>query len=183
MKHLIILSLFFFGAACSSVSADEHPPLFPFTVEPLIAKGSAADASPVLVAPAGIYGFLRCENGRFVHNGGVFRVYAANFSGDANFPTKEYADQTAKRLAALGFNCVRFHWMDGYAIWGKNPTSLRKIDAEQLDKLDYAIAALKKEGIYTNLNLHVARWLDDRDGFPHKDKRPTYDKGLDNFMP
>lgn len=184
MNRLGLLALFFWGCSLggNELCANE-PPLFPFVVGGQLTAGSAVDASPHLDAPAGKHGFIRCEKGRFVHDGGAFRVYGTNFSGDANFPSKEYADKTADRLAALGINCVRFHWMDGYAIWGKNAKTLRKIDPDQLDKLDYAIAALKKRGIYTNLNLHVARWLDDRDGFPHKDKRPTYDKGLDNFEP
>jgi hypothetical protein len=182
-----IFTVFLFFGSTVLTTAEEFPPLFPFNVDYQLEKGSAVDASPLLAAPAGKHGFIRCGTGnfagRFVHNGGEFKIYGTNFSGNANFPSKEYADKTAERLASLGINCVRFHWMDGYAIWGNSPKSLRKIDPDQLDKLDYAIAALKKRGIYTNLNLHVSRWLDDRDGFPHKDKRPDYDKGLDNFEP
>ncbi|MCL2744132.1 MAG: carbohydrate binding domain-containing protein, partial [Planctomycetaceae bacterium] len=54
-------------------------------------------------------------------------------------------------------------------------------DPEQLDKLDYLIAALKKHGVYVNLNLHVIRELDERDGFPPNVNRPLHDKGLDHF--
>jgi hypothetical protein len=163
--------------------AEELPPLFPFVTEYSLAQGGPADVSALLDAPAGKHGFIRCENGRFVHNAGEFRVWGTNLSGDSNFPENAYADAMAARLAALGINCVRLHWMDGYALWGPNPATLRKIDPAQFDKLDYLVAALKKRGIYVNLNLHVARWLDDRDGFLHKDKRPKYDKGLDNFEP
>ena len=55
--------------------------------------------------------------------------------------------------------------------------------AAQLDRFDYMIATFKKRGIYVNINLHVARKWDERDGFPEQAGRPGMDKGLDNFEP
>ncbi len=172
-----------FWLFCSFAAAEEFAPLFPFVVS-YDAPKNAVNVSSLLDAPAGKHGFVRVKDGKFVTDQGEIRFWATNLSGGANFPEKESADRLADRLARFGFNCVRLHWMDGgNYFWGKDAKSLRKIDPATLDKLDYLVAALKKRGIYVNVNLHVARWMDDRDGFPHRDKRPKYDKGLDNFEP
>ncbi|MDR2117232.1 MAG: cellulase family glycosylhydrolase [Planctomycetaceae bacterium] len=186
MKKSICLTLFvctfmlyFVSAAVVAVADNE---LFPFAISFDTPK-DGINMSSLLDAPAGKYGFVRVQGDKFVTDNGEIRFWATNLSGRANFPEKDTAEKLADRLAQFGFNCVRLHHMDSWAIWGDKPKSQRKIDPVMLDKLDYLIAALKKRGIYVNINLHVGRWLDDRDGFPHKDKRPKYDKGLDNFEP
>ncbi len=63
----------------------------------------------------------------------------------------------------------------------EDPTTRRNLDPAMLDRLDYMIAAFKKRGIYVNVNLHVARHLDARDGFV--DEGPGMNKGVDNFIP
>ena len=177
------ISFLLVSLCCSFVTAEELASLFPFVV-PYDVPVNAVTMSSLLDAPAGKHGFVRVQGEKFVTDAGAIRFWATNLSGEANFPDQEHADRLAERLARFGFNCVRLHWMDGNGIiFGQNVKSLRKLHPEQLDKLHYLVAALKKRGIYVNVNLHVARWLDDRDGFPHRDKRPTYDKGLDNFEP
>jgi len=54
-------------------------------------------------------------------------------------------------------------------------------DPKQMDRLDYMISRFKEHGIYVDINLHVARKYDMRDGFSGIDQRPTLDKGFDNF--
>ncbi|MCL2745298.1 MAG: carbohydrate binding domain-containing protein, partial [Planctomycetaceae bacterium] len=67
-------------------------------------------------------------------------------------------------------------------IWGTGSIKTKMtLDKDQLDKLDYFVAALKKRGIYVNVNLHVSRSLDERDGFPPDVNRPSHDKGIDNY--
>jgi hypothetical protein len=56
----------------------------------------------------------------------------------------------------------------------------RTLDPEALDRLDYFIAALKKNGIYANLNLHVGNQYP---GMPKWEGAPSYFKGVDNFYP
>lgn len=68
-----------------------------------------------------------------------------------------------------------------HGIIANDPKTKRNLDPAQLDRLDYLIAALKRNGIYVDINLHVARDLDDRDGFTGN--HPWADKGLDNFEP
>ena len=57
---------------------------------------------------------------------------------------REWADRLVERLAADGFNAVRFHHQDG--------TYTRP---KRRDRLDYFIAALKKRGIYITTDLYV----------------------------
>ena len=162
---------------------EEFTPLFPFVVS-YDAPDNIVNISSWNDAPAGKHGIIRVEDGKFVHDNGRFLVWGTNLCFSANFPEKEQAEKLAARLARFGFNCVRLHHMDRNDIFGgSNARSLLTIDPEQLDKLDYLIYQLKKHGIYVNINLHVSRKFDDRDGFPHAAERPDYDKGLDNFYP
>ena len=176
--------------------ADDFPPLFPFLIS-YDGPGNVSSVAHLLDAPAGKHGFIRVENGRFVNNKGPVRLHATNLTGPANFPTHEASDKLAARLARFGINCVRLHLFDSeeYAsnfpkplertacIFGDDPKSLRPLDPGQVDRQDYLIAALKKRGIYVNINLHCARKMDERDGFSGKDLRPPADNGLNNFEP
>ena len=132
----------------------------------------------LLDAPAGKNGFIRVENGRFADNKGPVRLHATNLTGPANFPTHADADKLAVRLARFGINCVRLHYFDAQygnfitktetGIFGNDdalpkafstdPTAPLHLVPEQVDRQDYLIAALKKCGIYVNINLHVARF-------------------------
>ena len=170
---LCVLSLF------SVATAGE---LFPFVVS-YDAPENATNISSWLEAPAGKHGFVRVQDGRFVTDAGRIKFWGTNTCFAANFLTHEQADAMAARMARFGINCVRLHHMDSRDIWGGNKAKTQMtLDESQMDKLDYFIAALKKRGIYVNLNLHVSRTLDQRDGFPKVTKeRSKYDKGNDNF--
>jgi hypothetical protein len=129
---------------------------------------AAVDHSHWLTAPAGQDGFIRVEGNRLVApNGKRFRIWGVNICAGDCFPSHEDADRLAADLARLGFNCVRFHHMD--ATWGRNifdPSrdDTRQLDSESMDRLDYLVAALKKRGIYSNLNLNVSRHFKAGDG-------------------
>jgi hypothetical protein len=194
MRCRFALLAFLVTAICLPVAfaAEDFPPLFPFLIS-YDAQDNASSMSHLLNAPAGKHGFIRAENGRFVDDAGPVRLNATNLTGPANFPTHEQADCVAARLARFGINCVRLHYMDGKyknfiqsekpCITTDEPTTQRNLDPGQIDKLDYLIAALKKRGIYVDMNLHVARGWDERDGFAVAPGKPGMDKGLDNFEP
>ncbi len=160
-------------------SAEED--LFPFviTYEP---RQGITDLSGWLERPAGKHGYVRAEDGRLVTDAGPIRFWATNLCFEACFPSRTEAERLAARLASFGINGVRLHHMDSHSIWGDSPNKLT-IDPKKLDRLDYLIHQLKQHGIYTNLNLHVSRWFGDAEGFPAREQRPHYDKGLDNFEP
>jgi len=165
------------GFALSAGAADEGSPLFPFLIS-YDAPDNASSMAHLLDAPAGRHGFVRAEGGHFVNDAGRVRLHATNFTGPANFPTHKQADKVAARLARFGINCVRLHYFDAQygnfmiqdetGIFG-NATNLPKafaadpsvftpLDPAMVDRQDYLIAALKKRGIYVNINLHIARF-------------------------
>ena len=106
--------------------------------------------------PAGKHGFLKVNGTEFAfEDGTTARFWGVNFNGGGNFPDHEHAEKTAKRLAKIGVNLVRFHQID--AEWntpnifaftkGKRVTK-GEIDPVSLERLDYLIYCLKKEGVY-----------------------------------
>ena len=180
MKRLICaISLFVLGYWPLPLRAENE--LFPFVIS-FDAPKNVTNISHKLDAPAGKNGFVRVEGGHFVTDAGRIQFWGTNTCFAANFLTHEQADRVADRLARFGINCVRLHHLDARDIWGKNFNRTKmEFDPEQLDRLDYYVAALKKRGIYVNINLHVSRSLDERDGFPKDENRPSHDKGIDNF--
>jgi hypothetical protein len=180
----VILGLLLLGV-CGPSGAADHQPLFPFVVSYETAD-NVTNISAWLERPAGKEGFVRVVDGRLAIVGPQgsrpIRFWATNLCFEGCFPSQQQAERLAARLARLGINCVRMHHMDNYSIWGRSPNKTI-IDPEKLDRLDYLIYQLKQHGIYTNINLHVSRWLDEKEGFPHRQQRPNYDKGLNNFEP
>ena len=123
--------------------------------------------------PAGKHGFVHADGDdlRF-EDGTLARFWGVNINGSANFPEKDYADKFASRLAQAGVNLVRFHQLD--AEWAthnifqfrKNQrlTTTRILDPESLDRLDYLVYALKKQGIYLYMDLMTYRKFKTADG-------------------
>lgn len=117
---------------------------------------------------------IEARGGHFYEAGTGKRVrfWATNFGAGEAFPDKASADAVAARLAKYGVNLVRLHHLDnpwaiasGGSIWDRNQQK-KVIDPAQLDKLHYLIAALAKNGVYTNLNLKVSKQLSAADGAP-----------------
>lgn len=191
-RFLILLATA--SQALAETAGTDAP--FPFVIPglELPSSGSPVDLSWLNSSPAGKGGFVRVKDGHFVDgDGNRLRLLATNFTFGSAFPDHELADKLAARLASLGINGVRIHHADNQTaprgIW-KNGTPRRdEFDPGQLDRLDYFIAALKRCGIYTNLNLHVSRnyWEgeDFRDGLAdsreRQDKLPKYGKGIDKI--
>jgi len=117
-------------------------------------------SSYILDPPAGKHGFVIVKNGKFYFEDGTpAKFWGFNLVFGACFPNHQQAEEIAKFLAYLGVNLVRLHsmdrWLEPDGIWDKkDPT---RISPVQLDKLDYFIYCLKKEGIYIDLNLLVTR--------------------------
>ena len=177
LTRLSLLLVFCLVLSVQARSAE----LFPFVIS-YDAPDNVTNVSAWLHRPAGKHGFVRAKDGHFVTDAGPIRFWATNFCFDACFPEKETAERVAARLARFGVNCVRMHHMDSRSIWGDSPNKTI-IDPKRLERLDYLIHQLKLHGVYTDINLHVSRWLGDKEGFPHQQQRPNYDKGLGNFEP
>ncbi len=168
---------------------------FPFSIP---YDGPAAGSAPAeLAAPQAPADRAVTINGeRFQPAGGgrSIRFWGTNLTFGAALPPHDVADRMARRLATLGIDCVRFHHMDmaGFprGLWDKpgawGDYKHGALSAEALDRLDYLIAQLKKNGVYADLNLHVSRSFSPQDGFPAVgpgESVPKYGKGIDNFFP
>lgn len=148
-------------------SIQREPELVPFPVQWKASQPGPADLSSLLDAPAGRQGFIAVRGGHLVRpDGSRFRIWGINITGAATLPKRANADILADGLARRGINCVRLHMLDGR--WGglfpKDAKNTLSLDPQQLDRLDYFVAALKKRGIYINLNLNVARTYRPGDG-------------------
>lgn len=163
----------------------EFAELFPFKIE----KGAPENITNVQTwgAPwqdAGTGPVLSIHDSAFFKGDAPFYFMGTNTCFGANFCDKESAERLAATLARFGVRVVRLHHMDSRDIWGKNfERTKTEIDPEQLDRLDYLIAQFEKRGVYVNINLHVSRYLDERDGFENSDGYHRQCKGVDNFEP
>ena len=124
-------------------------------------------------APAGKRGFLKAVGDHFEFEDGTeARFWGTNFNSGLCFPSHAYAEQVAERLAKYGCNMVRFHQMDSE--WatpnifqftkGQRQANSSAPDPESLDRLDYLISCLKKNGIYVYLDLLTYRKFKSGDG-------------------
>ncbi|OGV41130.1 MAG: hypothetical protein A2X48_12280 [Lentisphaerae bacterium GWF2_49_21] len=133
----------------------------PFEFSKDVVKGSALDFSFILDTPAGKYGMLKVADGKLVfenRTGVPARFYGVNLCFTANYLDKETSDKLADRLAACGYNTVRFHHFDN-ELAAKNKNTTTELDPESLDKLEYLFSALKKRGLYITIDLYISRRL------------------------
>ena len=186
--HIITAALLMVGA-----SSSEAGGMFPFVMPGLEPNRGITDLAWLNDGPAGKDGFVRVKDGHFVDGRGErIRFLGTNFTAASAFPDHQTADKLAARLASLGINAVRFHHLDNRSapngLWKAGALKKDQFDPGQLDRLDYFVAALKKHGIYVNLNLHVSRRYWEGAIFPDgltPDERearlPKFGKGLDNI--
>jgi hypothetical protein len=162
-------------------------------VLPWDAMGSetSVDMRNLNAVPAGKNGFIKALNGHFIESatGKRVRFFGTNVSARAAFPSKPDADKIARRMATLGINIVRLHHLNngwdsnGGSVWKPGRTYI-EIDPAQLDKLDYFVAALKKNGIYVNVNLQVSREYVPELGLPESSRQlKDFGKKIDKIYP
>lgn len=153
-------------------SAQEFLPEFPaYTIE---------EAHRVSTGPGG----------QFYADGESVRFWGVNIVAAACFPEKDKAPAIAARMRKMGINLVRFHHLDNPS-WGGANSSIflngqngtRQLNPVTLDRLDYFIAQLKRNGIYVNMNLNVSRTFQEADGVPGADSLPDFGKGVTLFDP
>jgi hypothetical protein len=166
------------GALVESAAAGD---LYPFPMPwNDTGNGGITDLSAWNDKPAGAKGFVTIANGHLAAGGERLRLLGVNTTFGSNAPTHADADIAARRLARFGVNIVRLHHMDtADAPIGILQRDRLTLDPEYLDRLDYFVAALKRQGIYCDLNLHVGRAYPGMgEIWPGGD---TYFKGVDNF--
>ena len=127
-----------------------------------IVEGGILDFSFLTDAPAGKYGrIIANKDGHFAYEkkpDARVKLVGANLCFSANYLKKEDADKLARTFRRMGYNTIRFHHTDVDLINGNwNARKSDDISAEQLDKLDYLFAAMKKEGMYVSIDLFTMR--------------------------
>ena len=127
-------------------------------------------------APAGKRGFLKAQGEKLVFEDGTEGLFwGTNIQAYTLFTTSPSQIKThAKRLSKLGFNLVRFTHNDSVwvepNIFGTKPRTTRSLNATAFKSLDMWIKALKDEGIYIWLDLHVGREITKQDGVKNFDE-------------
>lgn len=159
------------------VATAESDPAAPFTIaagdrwapieQPTnaIQPGGVFDFAFLNDAPAGKHGPIRINaDGHFEfanRPGQRVRFWGVNLVSSACFLDRETADRVAERLARSGYNTVRLHHFDR-ALALRDPITRKlapsgQLDPEKLEQLDYLFAALKKRGLYINIDLYSLR--------------------------
>ncbi|MDR0353423.1 MAG: hypothetical protein LBI02_08780, partial [Opitutaceae bacterium] len=126
-----------------------------------IAPGGVFDFSARVTAhaPAGKYGPVTIMPGghlAFRDNPGQrFRFWGVNLCFTANYLEPDEAERLAERFVRSGYNTVRFHHFDSLLV--REGGNSWELDPQKLDQLDRFFAALKKRGIYINIDLFSSR--------------------------
>jgi len=178
---LILTCYSLFSCETSSELMTREYGWFDFVIPDYDTTHNVVDMSFLNEKEAGETGFISVRNGHFVTGAGVpIRFFGDNLTFGGCFQEKDTSTILAARFQKLGYNVIRFHHMDNRSapggIWNE---SMDVLDPEQLDKLDWLIFQLKKNGIYSNLNLHVSR---NYPGVDYGENRAfVYGKRIDNF--
>ena len=142
--------------------------------------------------PAGKHGFCRAVGDEFrFEDGTPARFWGVICNGAANFPSHDYAEKCADRLAQTGVNFVRFHQLDTewatpnlYRLTaGKPLRTTRVLNPDSLERLDYWIKCLKERGIYSCVDMTTYRKFKTGDGVKFADLMGDNVKAYAHFDP
>ena len=149
---------------------------------------TALDLSFLNDKPAGTHGFVSAQGGHFTFaDGARVRFWGTDLVGPNNFPSHNQADALAERLAKLGVNIIRFHmpecsWSDNN-FFDPHADNTLTLKPEQVDKFDYLVAVLKKNGIYFYPDWLVDRKFRSGDGVAAYQELEPGAKGVIHFDP
>ncbi len=152
-----------------------------YPVEPSkgIATGSALDASVLLEAPAGRYGFVTVKAGRLAFQTGPrARFFGVQLLAPSAFQEADRSDALVDRLAKSGVNLVRLGDLDsalgpGRSLFDDTREDTAAFDPVALAKLDHLIAGLKRRGIYVAIELQSTRRFRPEDDVPTPELLPV----------
>lgn len=147
-------------------------------------KDVLGDVSFLLEKPAGKDGFITVKGEHFVKpDGSRFKIWGVNITFAGMTPPKADAPAIAAHLARFGVNAVRTHHIDNAnGILNKKGKTSGEFDPDALDRFDFFISELKKQGVYIDLNLNVSRRYREGDGVRDY-KLIGYGKGSTYFNP
>ena len=146
---------------------------FPFEFSLNDTNLDALDLTRFVERPAGAHGFVSVHDDGHFHfaDGKRARFFGTNLGGRDVSPPKERAPALAARFAKFGVNMIRLHAFDstysGILDYSRGTT--QEFNAEGLDRMDYLVSELKKQGIYVYLDLLDYRRFTSADGVKHGD--------------
>ncbi|HCG28134.1 MAG TPA: hypothetical protein DE060_19525 [Lentisphaeria bacterium] len=142
-----------------AVTLKANADWMPFSWDFNIVKGSAADGSFLLDAPAGKYGVLKVVGDRFEFEkrpGESVRFWGANICNASMWHDDEKdAIAMLDNIASRGYNIIRLHHFDWglFTAGGKHDV----INPDVQKKMDFLVSEAKKRGIYITLDLYTIR--------------------------
>jgi hypothetical protein len=171
LRWVFALSFLALTASLSMAGGPPSQKVFPFVLPWDDSSPGVTNLSAWLPKPAGKFGPVHAgKNGHLYTGDRRIRFFGVNTCFGASFPSKKDAGKVAARMAKFGINVVRFHHMDMFpfpqGIRARGAAGTGTLDHEALDRLDYFIAQLQRNGIYANLNLLVSRPFAKADGLP-----------------
>lgn len=128
------------------------------------------------------------QGDNFIVSNQPIKFWGVNLTTAACFPLKENASKMAGRMRKMGINLVRFHhmdnpWSDANGTIFDKTKGTRTLNATTLDRLEFLIAELKRNNIYSNINLNVSRTFTTQDGIAGADSLKDFGKGVTIFDP
>ncbi|WP_299666841.1 cellulase family glycosylhydrolase [uncultured Ruegeria sp.] len=163
--------------------AQVGPDVETWPIQGMPSDAPTPDLSGLNHKPAGLHGKIQTRDGALVFEDGTpIRFWGVNLQAYALFHTNTSAIELhAQRMARLGINLVRIHHHDSHwvqpNVFGTKPSDTLGLDPASMQKLDAWIAALKDQGIYVWLDLHVGRRFTKQDGISGFDEIAE-DEGL-----
>ena len=153
-----------------------------------VQAGSALDLSALPLPRFGDASTaVQVRGGQFTRSGAGaegLRFFCATLSVSPNtggFPDHGNADRVARNLRRSGYNAVRVHMVEAQLMSGRSGDF--NFDPEQLDRLHYLLAALRKEGMYLFVDM-VASWNGAYgDVRSHRWSRGQHDVVLGSLLP
>jgi hypothetical protein len=155
----------------SAISKTDTASWFDYTIP---WDAAPLDLSWLSDKPAGTHGFVTAKDGKLVFEDGTpARFWGVCVSAAANFPTHEQSEAIARRMAQFGVNMVRTHHADaGWSdpnFFDESQGDTQHFDQDALDRFDYFVSCLKKNGIYVYLDQLVHRKFTSGDGVANAD--------------
>jgi len=103
---------------------------------------------------AGGSGWMRRDGGGLrLGSGDRVRLWGVNLSAANAAQDRASVDYLARRLAKLGVNAIRYH----SPLFTDDPD---RPDPRRIEQLQYLVAAMKRQGIYTTLSFYFPLWYD-----------------------
>ena len=165
MKNFIsFLFLTILTFSCYGEFFDISEKAFPFQIHDL--KKDSLVSAYFLNSPIDESKRITVQDGHLYSDQKRIRIFGTNLS---DIPTKDLAPYYAELIASQGYNCIRFHhldssWANGFLKLNENNKYI--LNQEKLDDFDFFFNELKKNGIYSNINLLTGRTFNSSDGLP-----------------